>query len=436
MQNEKIPAGWRILAGFVSFILCMALFVGMIAAMVLADVRVLTQEDNMKALISEIMFSKQDKVRMPGVLPQAVGPVVKLEEAGLNEAQQAMVDWMYDLLKEQFGEEVAFTKNEVEDLMMQSTLPEFLSEKMAGVMTDIYTEDYSTTITTEEILEQIDLNQELIEEKLGVEITGETKNKVVTWSQENDVVGMVHKVVKGETDLDLGGITAVGDGASLSGGVINGLLSGKATIQDVIKGGIPTILAAVREITSTTMILTILGACIVIIGLLFLVNFKRPYLAVRYVGTTAFVAGLPFAAATVAVFAAPSLFTGMILSIVAMVLTLTAGISIGVPVAGLVLIIVSYIISTICRRKHKAESAPVVQACVDMPVLVETPVEPAPVVAEEIPEAPAEIVIAQTAAEIPVEEPAETVAEEVAEEAVAEEAVEEGTEEIPTPEQV
>jgi hypothetical protein len=169
---------------------------------------------------------------------------------------------------------------------------------------------------------------------------------------------MIQNVVLGKNPLnpdspDMDGLGTPGNGMMsgdsqvmelFANGVLNALLSGKGTIQDVLKGGFPVILMAVREVTSVEAILMVIGACVVLIGLLFLINMKQLRVAVRCVGITAMLAGLPFAAATVLAFAMPSMFTGTALSIVYLGVTLTAGVAFGVFGGGLVLLIVSIVI--------------------------------------------------------------------------------------------
>ena len=405
MKAKKLPVGLRILFGFLSLILCVALFATTVLTIVLADVRVLTNEDNLQVIISHVMFGTPIKKPAP-VAPQAVGGM-KLEEAGSTGAMTDMiVDKLYELLGEQFGEEVPFTKDEVGDLLDQSTIPEFLSDKMAGIISDIYTGDITTTITGEEVAQLLEENKQLIEETIGTELPQEYVDAIVSKVEEMDVTTAIQNVVLGNAGGDAeseGGQTGnsflTGSNDALetfSGGVLNSLLSGKGTIQDIVNGGIPVILMAVREVTSLEAMLIMVAACLILVGLLFLVNLKQLRVAVRCVGITAMLAGLPFAAATIFAFAMPSVFEGTALSIIYLGLTLTAGVSIGVFGGGFVLWVVSIVMTGVYKKNLKTPIAVPVEAPVEvvpeMPVLTYVPVaEPVPV-AEAVPvepEAPA-----------------------------------------------
>lgn len=395
MKAKKLPVGLRILFGFLSVILCVALFATSVLTIALADVRVLTNEDNLQVIISYVMFGTPVKKNAP-IAPQAVGGMKLDETDSMPDAQQVIVDMLYEMLGDHFGEEVPFTQEEVGQLLEQSTLPEFLSEKMAGIMSDLYTGEITTTITGEEVAQLLEDNKELFQETFGVELSEEYKSAIVDKVNEMDVSTMVQNVVLGKPpvnpDAPEGGDSSLSGTnkamETFSGGVINALLSGKGTIQDIFNGGISVMLMAAREVTSVNMLLMLLGACLVLIALLFVVNMKQLHMAVRYVGVTTTLAALPFAAATVVAFVVPSLFSGA-LYIAYMALTLTAGVSIGVLVGGLALTILSVILTVVYKKNLKTPVAVVVEAPVEvvpeMPVLEEVAVtEEAPVV-EEVP---------------------------------------------------
>ncbi|MBO5323343.1 MAG: hypothetical protein J6A88_04500 [Oscillospiraceae bacterium] len=450
MKAKKLPVGLRILFGFLSVILCVALFATTVLTIVLADVRVLTNEDNLQVIISHVLFGTPIQKPAP-VAPQAVGGM-KLDETDSSTTgsmTDMVVDALYDLLGEQFGEEVPFTKEEVGDLLDQSTIPDFLSDKMAGIMSDIYTGNTTTTITGEEVAQLLEENKALIEDTIGMEMPQEYVDTIINKVNEMDVPNMIQNVVLGKPPINpdspesgeegIPGDNIMSGSASametFSGGVINGLLSGKGTIKDIVNGGIPVILMAVREVTSLEAMLIVIAACVILIGLLFVVNLKQLHIAVRCVGITAMLAGLPFAAATVVAFAVPSLFVGTALSIVYLGLTLTAGVSFGVFGGGLVLVIVSIVMTAIFKKNLKTPVAVPVAAPVEvapeMPVMAYTPVAEPAFVAAEVPaqpEAPVEEEI--QAEEMPVMEAVEPVDLPVAEEIPVEEVAEEEPAEV------
>ena len=420
----------RFLLAIVSLVLCLALFVTGVVTMVLADVRILISEENLQTVVTHVFFGGGFSKPAPMIQRQGVGaPALKLEKTGeLTDTQKQMVEWIYGMLEEELGEEIPMTLEDVEALLAKSTLPDFVSGKMAAIMSDILTGEYDTTLTSAEVLEQIDLNAQLIKDTFGVEITQEMKDEIAKAVDEMDVIGMVRQVVEGELNLGGGAApenpgnpegdfssgttskpnkpgnsTSSGSGSAGStnaGGVINGLLNGTSTIQDIIDGGIPTILSVVREITSLNMLLTLLAVCLIIIGLLFVTNLWQPHVAIRGVGLTAMFVALPLLIPTAIVMGAPDLVNVPGMDIAVLLLDLTKWVCIGVFAGGFVLLVLSIVLGTIQRKKWRAMKLAAMAAPVVEPVVAEVPVmEEVPVV-EEIPVAEETPVME----ELPVEE--------------------------------
>ena len=203
MKIKKPPVVVRVLLGIVSVLLCVALFVGIFAAMVVGNIRVMTSKDNLQTFISELLFAMPKK-SAPVIWRQGVGVGgVRLDEAeaGLPESQQMVVDFFYDMLQEQLGEDMPIEKENVEALLSESTVPEFLSEKMASIMSDVLNGEATTTITADEIVELVEENKTLIEDVIGMEITQEHLDAVTQWVEEADITTTVQEVVKGNLGL-------------------------------------------------------------------------------------------------------------------------------------------------------------------------------------------------------------------------------------------
>ena len=388
----------RILLGIISVVLSIALFVGIFTAMVIGNIRVLTNKDNLQTFISEILFATPKK-HAPVILRQGVGVGgVKLDEADaeMDGTQQMIVDYVYDMLKDQFGDELPVSEEKVEELLSESTVPEFLSEKMASIMSDVLTGETTTTITSEEVVELIQENSELIQDTFGVEITQEHLDAVSEWVEEADITNTVQQVVQGNLGLkdpetgrpEEGGVALAPE---MQGSVLQGMVSGQVSVDNILNGDIQTILALFREITSVNILLTILGACAVLVVLLFLVNYWKPYAAVRCVGITAMIAALPFLIPTVLVLAVPAMFAEPGLSIVALVLRLTSVVCIGLFVGGVVLLAGSIVWGTLAKKKALAvAAAPVAQ---QIPVMPQTSApQVIPMQQEEVPAVQEELV--------------------------------------------
>ena len=387
MKIKKPPVAIRVLLGIVSVLLCIALFIGIFTAMVIGNIRVLTSKDNLQTFISQLLFAAPKK-NAPVILPQSIGVGgVKLDEADaeMSGTQQMVVDYFFDMLKDQFGDELPISEEKVEELLSESTVPEFLSEKMASIMSDVLNGEATTTITADEIVELVEENKEIIQDALGVEITQEHLDAVTEWVEEADITTTVEQVVKGNLGLKddsvqpEGGVITEAQGET--GSVLQGMISGQTSVDSLMNGDISTLLALFREITSVNILLTVLGSCAVLILLLFLANYWKLHAALRGVGITSIIASLPFCIPTALVFAVPSLFAVSGLDVVGLVLRLTAVVSIGVFAGGVVMLVGSIVWGSLCKKKARmlaanpvAEQVPVVeQIPAEEPVAVQEP---------------------------------------------------------------
>ena len=395
MKIQKPHMAVRVLLGILSVILCLALFCTTVLTMVVADLKVLTGKDTLQSLITQLVFAAPKK-NSPVYLFQSAGVGgVRLDEAdtaqGESGGTQFIVDYLYDYLEQAMGDELNISKEDVGALLEESSVPEFVSDKMASMVSDIITGESTTVITKDEILDLVEENKELIEDVIGEELPEEVIEQIATKVEETNVADTVKDAVevqlglKPDPNQPEGPAGDEGVGGTQSGttssrpvlkeNVIESVLTGKNTVEDVVTGGIPTLLVTLREITANTVLLTLLGVCLVLIVLLFAANYWKLYAALRGVGITLMVAALPFVAAMLAVEVVPALFMDPAMRIVAMVIELTGVVSLSTFGGGLVLLIGSIVWGSLCKR---AQNKAIAEA-------VAVPVESAPAVAEEVP---------------------------------------------------
>ena len=194
-----------------------------------------------------------------------------------------------------------------------------------------------------------------------------------------------------------------------------------APSQDSPLAMIQKVQEVIAIITSDTVFFACLGVCAVLVALLFLLAWNKPYIAMMYSGSTVFSTGLIFLVPTLIATLQPALWTqlfsnipeygALIGALGSMILTLTANVCYTVTGAGLALFIAGIVVCVLMKKAKKAKKAKAAAAeeAAPAPVVEAAPVEEA---------APAEEAAAE---EVAAEEP---VAEEAApEEAVAEDAV-------------
>lgn len=283
---KKPTFALRLLLGIVSFVLCLCLFVSAIAAIVIADVRTVIDKDNLKKLVNDLMFSPMAARQIPASSPRlATLHHIRLSEPSSqnDEAAGLVVEFVYDFLREQMGEEFDLTYDHVNAFFEESTAKEFLSEKIAAVISDACTGESETSITNEEIADLIRENKDLVQEHFGITLTEEKMQNLTTWVEES---GLTQKLSQE------GIMTMLGTGAEEP--AVTGVASIKH-IYDAVTGSaklhIPTAIEAARFVTSDAVLFSILGICALLIGLLVLTNMTRIHLGLINSGSTLLAAG-------------------------------------------------------------------------------------------------------------------------------------------------
>ena len=368
-MKKKQPVGVRILLGFVSFLLCVCLFVTTLAAILILDVRVLTGKQQLQNLISDALFSTVAPPRAmasgrPGAAGAAVRPVteklaaLRLAESNSGEsADKLLLQWGYEAFKDQFGGELPVSYDQVEDFFDRSTAKDFLADKVSSVINDIYNGTSTTTITNEEIRELLSENKELVEECFQIELSEEVIDTAVEWVEESGVTEYIKPknleiILSGGSLDDILSGSAPDDapaaGSENVGEILGNLTSGSTDVS------VSEILALVRGITSTTVLACVIGVAAVLIGLLFLANLRRVYVAMIDSGVTFLLAG--------GLMLVPVFLSGMLTAmiegpapmLIQKVLGMTVTVSGGTAGLGLVLIIGGIVVAVICKKKANA----------------------------------------------------------------------------------
>ena len=398
MYGKKLPVGVRILLGFLSVLLCVLLFVSTVVTIVVADFRVVTSKDGLKTIITQALFPTSAPVRLPVGGLAAGRPVVFLDEVDVgdqqipedmmngmgdmlgglvggtgSESQSALIDAIHSLVSGAVGEDVEISKEQVENFVKNSTVSEFVTDKVAGVVSDLVAGESTTTLTKEEVVTLLEENAAVIEQEMGIVISTEDIQTIAPPSSSGNSGNSGNN---GSGEGDTGNAGNLG-GSHQSGAIVGMAPDGKDVISAVTSGKdvttltVAEILAVVRTLTSVTALMICIGVCAVLIGLLFLTHWGRPFAAIRSAGIPVMIAGIVIAIPGILAMAVPSLFTGVVMVVIRQVLTLTGYVSIGVAVFGLVLIVVGAVLNSMMKKRAKAKLAAAEE------VVVEAPAEPA-----------------------------------------------------------
>ncbi len=179
----------RILLQLLSLIMCLVLVGCLTATVVLADLNHLRSAGGIKQLINAVLIpsstSQSAKPHVGAATPGIPGnvdlsdlPVDLLTGGTAEENLEKLIDWAYEKMEESSKVPLTFTKEDVKDFVAESTVTEFVAEKLASYTEDFINGTHNTVITTEEIMDLIEENQELIEETFNMTLTPKIRDTI------------------------------------------------------------------------------------------------------------------------------------------------------------------------------------------------------------------------------------------------------------------
>lgn len=346
---------------FLSFILTLVLLVSLFATVALADLNHLMSAGGIKQLINAVLIPTS----APHHIRPAVGALgVRLDDAspipgftipgdldiGLDDIPEdifagggvdmdGLVDWIYNAVEEATGEPLPITKEQVEEFIAESTVSDFVSEKLAGYAEDFINGTENTSITTEEVLALLDENHTLLEEKFQVEITPEVKENLSSAVEdamaETDLNTVIREQVF-ETVQD--SIDQTMQGAGMSWEQLQPLL---------------------QSICSDATLYTAIGICVALMLLICLLNFYNIPGGLTWIAVPCLLAGTLLTLPLLLMAVAPELLVNVLPAAVSGLLASFAWVLMpfhaAVLIVGFVLLLVSVIwrsIRTSIRRRH------------------------------------------------------------------------------------
>ena len=379
----------KVLLAIISVILCIALFASTLVTMLVADVKVATNKDNLQNLIQQTLSApaQQSELR-PLALAAGTNAQTNISNGGLSDA---LVEYAFDALNDASGGELPLTLDDVKQFVEDSTLKEFIADKSASIISDIYTGENTTNISTEEITKLVNDNKTVIKQYFDIDVTDEMVDQLNQMIDEVPVMQQIREEGVASVIVGSGMVDAEGVGEA--------------------DNSVAMALDMVRTYTSDAALWLCIGVCAVLIGLLFLCAWNKPYKAMIGSGITLFLASVGFLVPTLIAWLSPATWLGlfsfepMIGTLSRFILMLTGGVCGTVAGLGIALLAGGIVVCVLMKKKAAARKAAAVEEAV----------------AEEVAE------------EVPSDETAEEAVEEVAaEEAPAEEATEEPAEEAAT----
>lgn len=213
--RRKPHIALRILLQLISLVLSVVLFATVISGALVADLRQMTSAGGIKQLISVIIgaataaapAAPQEEIYVSNLSnwtihydeTETTGGDVDLGDLEIDpdnlpdldeipediltggateENMGSLVDWIYEQIEQSTDDELTVSKDQVQSFVEQSTVGDYLSDKLAGFADDFINGTENTTITTDEIMDLLEENRELLESELQIEFTEEQKTQL------------------------------------------------------------------------------------------------------------------------------------------------------------------------------------------------------------------------------------------------------------------
>lgn len=255
--KKEVSTGVKVLLRILSILLCLCLCVSLLSTALILDFRLVTQKDTIRKMAGS-MFSSPARTVHSIPMTAAMGAIHLDAPAETNEqTQDALVSWLYGTLKEQHGDELKVTQEQMQSFLDQSTTKEYLTEKIASYADDFINGTNNTTITSDELTWLIEENNAAIEAELGVKMDAAAQEQVLSFVEEMDIGEVIRtEVIEKVQNIPLTGGTADSPAAGSS-----------FTVGDLM--------TRLQMVTSPTALILSIAINIFLIVALFFVNRMR-----------------------------------------------------------------------------------------------------------------------------------------------------------------
>lgn len=314
-------------------LLCFVLFAAALCSVVILDIRLSTSEGNIRRVVRAALSAPAERSGQrfqPAARLPAGKRLMSLGSDSSAESESELVEWISGILEENYGSQVDVDTQQIQAFLEQSTVQAYLCDKVAGYTADLLNGTEETSITGEELQTLIEENTELIEEELGIPVTGEVFDYVTEFVAAQDVDAMIREQV-----------------------IDN--VRGAAVTEDVT---VADVLDTVRTATSAGVLAAVLVLCLALCVGIFFTTGRRVPATLRSIGIPILVLGILLALPTAGVqLLIGSLLSGMAGELAGAVMSATAAVHYTVLVLGIALLVAAAIINNVSKKKARPSAA-------------------------------------------------------------------------------
>lgn len=405
-RQKKLSGGARFGLAVASFFLGLLLFVTAITTALVADVRIVTSDNGINGLVRELLFSPaQARPKAPVSVHEgglAAAPQLRTYQMPRREEPEGvassltdkLIEMFYEEMKDMFGEEMTFSQEEFTQMINDSTVKDYIADKTAGLITDFWNDEVTTTFEAEEVIALINENEALIESIIGQPLPEDIAQQVAKVFDENEIVTILEKE-------GLAGFMRLAESSK----------PGDEGIMDAESAGgvfpfdLREVINTVQQYTSTGILIACIAVCLVLIAAILLINCHQLGKGLRRAGYPLMLAGFMVILNILAQYA-PQMWVitsgdaemvqtaNLALKLVRHILLQTAGVNIAIFCTGLALCIGGIVLPIVLRAKNTdivtVPTTPETDELVDA-IAEETSVETLPEAEETTEEDPAPV---------------------------------------------
>lgn len=291
IKNEKLPLGIRFLLYLASGFLGILLFVAVLVTSLVADFRIVFAKDTIRDTVREVVTDilsapQQVRVKAPvttgnGGLRVAPRPertlaMIRRDEVTdvASDLTDQLIEIFYETVGNEFEEEIPFTVDEFKEMINESTVKDYIADKTSGLVADYFAGEVTTTFQTQEVLDLIDENSELIESITGEPLPEDVSNKLADIFDNSEIIKTL------EVDGLAGFMEKTGEQIPV--------LSDSPIASFDLQGT----LQMLRDATSTTNLIIAIAICVLLMVAIILVNLHQFSKGLRRAGYPLILVGL------------------------------------------------------------------------------------------------------------------------------------------------
>lgn len=358
MKHKLKPAGGiRLVCALLSLVLTLSVMAGI----VITDFRLATTKENAAKIIRQALFHTHtvsmvttgngghgNHAPLPRPQPHLSSQKLDNESSGI--ITDAMVDWLYNNLSEQYGEENLVSKEDIQAFIDESTLKDDISGLAASLVNDFITGENTTDLDETTVRTLVSENAAVIEKYFGVAVSEEMVSGLVDTITESDYVSQLQEDGIGGLLLNIG---------SAGGNFDDTFFPGENPPDGSdVSNPVAELLTSFRQATSVGAIIGCFSAAAVCMAALILLNLKYLWYALRKIGVSLAVASLPSFAPTLFYLVQKDAFGSTVVgTVVGLILQITAPVCISIFAVGAVLIAASFVLKAQAKKKRHLDAA-------------------------------------------------------------------------------